>query len=129
MAAPRDEDVLRLDIAMKNVRVVSCGEAIGNPSQQIDNGAPIAVSAPQPIPERATVNEFGDEILAPVEQPDIVNRQDVRMIQRGGRLGLAWKALSRRGIHQVRREDLDGDIAAQPRVARAIDLSHSAGAN
>lgn len=39
---------------------------------------------------------------------------------------------SRQSIRIVRQcigEDLDGDVALQPRVARAVDLAHSARAN
>jgi hypothetical protein len=31
-------------------------------------------------------------------------------------------------VRQLGREDLDGDLATEPRVAGAVDLAHSAGA-
>jgi hypothetical protein len=46
----------------------------------------------------------------------------------GGGAGLALEALAPIGIGcQIGRQDLDGDVAVQPRVARAIDLAHAAG--
>ena len=55
--------------------------------------------------------------------------RDVRVIQRGERLRLAREAGEAIGIGSERlRQDLDRDVAIEPRVARAIDLAHAAGA-
>ena len=61
---------------------------------------------------------------------DLVNRDDVRMIER--RCGLrfldeaAAAALIR---HAIGGQHLDRDVAPQPWVARAIDLAHAPGAD
>jgi len=61
---------------------------------------------------------------------DVVQRADVRVGQRRDGPGFALEALTELGIGCERfGQDLDGDGAIQPRVARPIDLSHSAGAN
>ena len=58
---------------------------------------------------------------------EVVNGEDVRMRQRGDRLGLALEARERGRIGgQVRRQDLDRDLAIERRVARAVDLAHAA---
>jgi hypothetical protein len=52
------------------------------------------------------------------------------MVERGERLCLACKARQAIRISRERcRQDLDRGVAIQPRVARAIDLAHAAGAN
>jgi hypothetical protein len=55
-----------------------------------------------------------------------VNVSDVRVVQRGKRLRLAREPgqsviILREGL----REYLDGDLAIEPRIARAIDLAHT----
>ena len=51
------------------------------------------------------------------------------MGQRGNRPRLGLEAAPHLGIGgDVRGHDLERDVAAEPRVARAIDLAHPAGA-
>ncbi len=58
---------------------------------------------------------------------DVVDRADVRMIQRRGRARLALEALDGdRVCQQPRREELDGDLPAEPRVFGAVDDTHAA---
>jgi hypothetical protein len=59
-----------------------------------------------------------------------VDRRDVRMIQRGEHVRLALEARHALGIMaEPVGDDLDRDVAAELRVARAIDLAHAPGAN
>ena len=52
------------------------------------------------------------------------------MIQAGDGAGLALQALPQvRTIGQLRRQDLDCDDPVEPRIPRAVDLPHSAGAD
>ncbi len=61
---------------------------------------------------------------------DAVNRGDVGMVERGQDARLALEARQPVGIRgEHRRQHLDRDLAPEPRVARAIDLAHAAGAN
>ena len=51
------------------------------------------------------------------------------MVQRGQRLRLAGEAGEAIGIGRQRRgQDLEGDVAIELGIARAIDLAHPAGA-
>jgi hypothetical protein len=62
-----------------------------------------------------------------VRRPDVVDRHDVRVVQRGGRAGLFLEALEPFLVRSERgRKDLDRDVAPEPGVPRAIDLSHAA---
>ena len=66
----------------------------------------------------------GDAVLV----AHIVNRQDVRVRQRGQGFGLALETRERLGVERHGlRQDLDRDVAIESCVPRAIDLSHSAG--
>ena len=53
---------------------------------------------------------------------DVVERADVRMIERRDRAGFALEALGERAL-----DGLDGDVAIEPDVVGAIDVAHAAG--
>ena len=58
---------------------------------------------------------------------DGVDRNDVRMIQLRGRLGFAQESLPDVGAEaQLRRQDLDRDLALETFVSRAIHDPHTA---
>jgi hypothetical protein len=60
---------------------------------------------------------------------DVVDRTDVRVVQRRDALRLALEAGAELGVRrELRRQQLDGDLAVELRVARAVDLAHAAGA-
>ena len=60
---------------------------------------------------------------------DAVDGGDVRVVQRGQRLRFAREAREAIGIGgQGCGQDLDGDVAIELGIARAIDLAHPAGA-
>src|SRR5262245_18629920 len=62
--------------------------------------------------------------------PDVVQRADVRMIERRDRARLAVEPLAQLRIGRERsRQHLDGDGPLKPRVSCAIDLAHPAGAD
>jgi hypothetical protein len=75
-------------------------------------------------------DEFHDQGARAPRLLDAVDGRDVRMIQRRQRFRFALKAREPvRVLCKDLRKDLDRDVAAQPRVGRAIDLAHAAGAN
>ena len=102
VAALRDQNVLGLDVAMQNAGLVRRGEAVGDAGQQLDRLAP-AVCALRPVPERAAVDELGDEILPALELAGVVHGQDVRMIERRRRLRFALEAAARGRVCDVAR--------------------------
>ena len=58
---------------------------------------------------------------------DVVERADVRVVERGDRAGFALEPLAElRVAGEVRRQDLDRDGAIETRVARLVDLAHPA---
>jgi dienelactone hydrolase len=82
----------------------------------------------EPIGERFTLDQFHDEVVRPVFLPDVVKDPDVRMIECGHQACFALEARQAVGIlRNVFGQDLDRHLATQPGIARAVDLSHSAG--
>ena len=64
----------------------------------------------------------------PVGFAEVVDRDDVRMVERGDRPGLALEP--RAPLHICRRQsgkNLDRDIASEARVVRPVDFAHPAG--
>lgn len=77
--------------------------------------------------ESRTLHEFHDDIVGTVLPADVVERADMRMVQAGYDLGLAFEALTaRRIVREMRRENLDGDSSVEARVQRLVDFAHSA---
>ena len=61
---------------------------------------------------------------------DRVDRDDVRVVEGGNATGLTAESFEPIGIGgHSGRQHLEGDIASESRVVRAIDLAHPAGAN
>src|SRR5690348_6008936 len=59
--------------------------------------------------------------------PHVVKRADVRMLERRNRARLALETLLHVGFRgQMLWQNLDGDVASQPRISRAVHLSHPA---
>ena len=81
-----------------------------------------------PIGERLAVDELENQRRRAGVIVDAVNRRDIGMIERREHARLTLEAHQAVGVGgDRRRDDLDRDVAAQPRVARAIDLAHPAG--
>ena len=93
------------------------GEGVG----QAEPSAPGVRAAAMPS---ASVGAW-DELHHQVVGPDVVERADVRMVERGKRPRLALEA---RAEYRPL-EDLDRDVATEPSVARAVDLAHPARAD
>src|SRR6185369_13740864 len=81
------------------------------------------------VPEVRPFDELADEVRSLSLPPDVEDRHDVRVGERRGRPGLELEPSEAVGVRRIdRRERLDRDLAPEPRVARAVDLPHAAGA-
>ena len=79
------------------------------------------------IGERRTLDELQHERLKSIGFFEAVNRRDVRMIERGEDLRFALEAREPLLIEgEAVGQDLERDVALERRVARAIDLAHTA---
>jgi hypothetical protein len=80
----------------------------------------------QTLRQRFAIQVFHNNEVNAVLLADIVESANVGMIQAGYNFGFPVETLAARGIvREVRRQNLDGDGAIKPRIARAIDFSHA----
>ncbi len=70
--------------------------------------------------QRLALHQLHDEVVG----TDVVQRADVGMIQRGDGAGFALESIA-----EVLGRHLDGDVAADAGIVRAVDDAHSACAN
>ena len=79
--------------------------------------------------ERLALQIFHDEEISAILMADVVKNANVGVVQTGDGARLPLKSLPGFGIGgEMRGQNLDCHIAAEPRVAGAIDFSHTAGA-
>ena len=124
------DDVLGLEIAMDDAALVGGGDRGGHLARIVDGFPHRQRAVAEPITQRYAVDQLGDQIRCDALEPDVVQREDVRMAQRGNGARLALEAGHRIRVGgKRRRQHFEGDVAAQPRVARSIDLAHTAHAN
>ncbi len=129
VAVVRHHDVLGLQIAVDDVGLMRARQSVRNLNHQIDQRPELSFAL-DAVAQGLARDVFHRDVVIRVCHADFVNREDVRMVERRRRLGLELK--SRDGIAVVarfRRKNLDRDVAAQPRVAGAIDLPHPARAD
>ena len=80
--------------------------------------------------QRLAVDELGDDERGVAVLRELEDGEDVRMRELRDAHRLALEPRERAGIRrELRGEDLDGDVAIEPRIARAIDLAHAARAD
>jgi hypothetical protein len=94
-AVARHEDVFRLDIAMHDAGAMRGGHTVGDADKKIDDFVPRTAASRRPFAKRSAVDVLGDEIRPSVDLADVVDRQYVRMIERGRRLDFLLKARTR----------------------------------
>ena len=117
------------EIAMDDTRPMCGGERIGelrrDEHRLVQGQRFVAALTCETRGERLALEVLHDEELDARGRPDIVERADVRMRKRCDRARFALEANTRTFVvKQTWRDYLDGNNAAEPRVARAIDLAH-----
>ena len=125
----RDHQVLGLEIPMDDPRFVSLRNPIESLGHEIEGARDGNRTLLDHGPQGRAGDELRDHVRAVLVFADVVDRQDVGMVQRGGRLRLRDEPLQPVAVlERLRRKHLDGDLPAEARIARAIHLAHSAGA-
>ena len=126
-AVARDEEVVRLQIAMHDLLVVRGGQADGDLDADLDRLARRGRSSLEPLPQRLALEQLRHGIGRSLVHADVMNGEDVRVRERRDRLGFALEAgAAIRVLRNQRRKDLDGDVAIETGVAGAIHLAHPA---
>src|SRR5215471_16790566 len=104
---------------MQNVGIVRGGEGIRDAGQQVYDLMRLALLPGRPVAEGTCFDEFGDQVLAAFKLPRIVDRNDVRMVQRRGHLGFALEPAQARRIRYGPGKELNRDFASEPGVESA----------
>ena len=129
LRAPRSEKhIRRFDVAMNDSGGVGCRQRVGQRYCRLHHDGKVEWALAQPLLERLALEKLhDDERLVIWCFADVVDGADVRVVQRGDRPCFTLKPLARDlGAGQISRQHLDRDFAFESRVARAIDLAHSA---
>ena len=85
-------------------------------------------SARDAVSQRLAVDQFEHQRLDTIGVLESVNRADVGMIQRGQHPRFSLEARAPLSIaREYGGQHLDGDLAAELGIARAIDLTHAPG--
>jgi hypothetical protein len=130
VARTREEDVLGLDVAVHDPFLVRRAERVedlaGDRQRVGDRQAPPA----QALAERFSFEKLGDDERAAGVVPDVVDGENPRVGQGGDGARLALEPGERQRVKPgMLGKGLDCDETIQPRVVRAVDLAHSAGAD
>ena len=129
VAARGDEDVRGLDVAMDDALRVCRIERVGDFDAELDDPIELERVSLDEMFERPPFEQLHHEELLPLVLADVVDRADVRVIQRRRRARLALKALrGRRVARQLGRQELDGDLPAEANILGAVDDAHAAAA-
>jgi hypothetical protein len=116
-----------LHVAVNHPALVGGGEGVG----QLDGDGECAFeferASADHLFEALAFEELHHDEVQPAVLVDFVNRADVRMIERGGKLRFPQETLARLFVgDQFGGQNLDGDDAPQAGVLRLIDLALTA---
>ena len=126
---PGDEDVLWLEIAMNDSAFVRCGEPVRDLEGQVDHLANRDRAAIHSPAKRLAFEHLGHDERHARIGADVVHRKNIGMVQRRGSAGFLLESMETIDVSGKRGgQHLDGDVAPEPRIVGAVDLSHSAAA-
>ena len=123
-----DQDVGRLDVAMKQPLAVRVGEAAGDLRRIIDRDRLGQTSVGgNDLGQRRAVDQLHDDEIRIVLPSDVERVDDVRMRKLRGRFGLLVEAANELFVGGVLlAQHFDRDAAAQQRIGAAVDGRHAA---
>ncbi len=129
-AVPGEEQVLGLQVPMDDPLLVGRGEALGDLHRVVDRLADRDRARAEAAPERLALEQLRDDVRRAFVAADVVDRGDVRMVETARGRGLLLEAVETiRVLGERRGQDLDRDLALEPRILRAVDLAHPPGAD
>ena len=110
---------------MDDAHAVGAREAVRELRGEVHEPADGQGTVREDLPQGLSRDELHREIRHAGGLPDLVDRDDARMVQRrsGARL-LAEPDEALAILEEMGGQDLQGHVAAQPRVLGAIDLAH-----
>ena len=126
-AVARDHEVLGLEVPVHDAPGVGLGQGfrdLGGVVEELRHGEGAEL---EQLAERLALHELHGDVGRVVHPPDVVDRDDVRVVEgRGGPGLLLEPGEPLRAGRGLGPQDLDGHRAPQPDVLRAVDLAHPA---
>jgi hypothetical protein len=130
-----DEQVLGLEISVEDPAIVRRRQAAGELDGVVDDLPQRQRTLVEPLAQRLPFQQLHHRVRHARaagfgrRRADVVDRHDVGMRERGDRLRFTLEPRGALGIGgEELGQDLDRDRAIEPRVARLVDLTHTAGA-
>ena len=114
---------------MNDALLVGGGQAAGRLQREL--GGPAGGQRPgrEAAAERLAFQQLRNDVRRALVRADVEDRRDVRVVQQAGGLGFLFEAPQAIGVaRKALGKDLERHVAAQPRVPRAIDVTHPPGA-
>src|SRR4029079_15262942 len=125
---PGEKNVLRFDIAVRHSARVRVLEGVGDVAQEANRLADRQLpGAGKARTERFTLDEGHCVEQQPLAGAGGENRNDVRMLEPGGELDLAAESLDVDSRAEVRRQNLDDDVAPERVLPGDEHPRHSSG--
>jgi len=126
VVVPRQEDIVRFDIAVDKTLGVSRSQGTGYLDGQVQDQVVIKYTLTQPVLEAHALHQFHDDIRSVLVLTDVVDGANAGMIQGGGGAGFTPEALQGGPIlGYPLQEELDGDLPPKAGVLCPIDFAHS----
>ena len=125
-AVLRDHHVLGLEVPVHDPRRVGLGEPVRELRGEVQRLARGERAARDQLAQRAALDELHGDVAHAVVGADVEERDDVGVVERRGGARLLLEARATLGIgRDSGRQDLDRDLAPEPRVAGAEHLAHA----
>jgi hypothetical protein len=125
--ATLQEDVLGLDVSVDDAALVRVLQRVRHLARQlhrvVHRELPLSL---EPSAERLALHERHHVVQLPVCAAGIEQRQDVRVLERRGKLDLLEESLWPEHRTELRVQDLDCHLPAVPNVLRQVHGGHAA---
>ncbi len=127
MAVPGDHDVVGLDVAVEDARVVGLGQPLGDLEGDLDGAQEVELAVGDEPADGPAVDVLHGDEEVPVDLVDVVDLGDGRMGDGRGRAGLEKQPAPPLGVgHQAGGDHLEGDQAVEAGVPGPVDDAHAA---
>ncbi len=126
----RHKDVRWLDVPMDDSLRVCGVERVGDLDAQIEHRFDLQRLASDPVPECLPLQQFHGDEGSPIGLVNLVDRANIRVVQRGRSLGLPLKtAESLCVVGEFVGKELKGNVATELQVFCLIHHAHAATAD
>ena len=122
-----DEQVLRLDVAMDDAVIVGALQRLADGRHDAERLLRREAFGLQELAQIHAIDELHEQKVEAARLPEVMHADDVRVIQRGERMGLLFKPCRKlRIIRPLRCEQFQRDEAVQRFLPRLVNHAHAA---